>query len=95
MSESTIAQHTEEVMGMELNYEIGIPCVVQWSMLWFSVPTRLNGVLGKQDLKITKYHVVVNMAIMDAILRPFGGELTPRWCMVASVAKVLHKTHRK
>ena len=42
VSESTQSQHAEEVMGMELDYEIGIPCVVQWCMLWI---TRLNGTL--------------------------------------------------
>ena len=51
VSESTITQQ-EEVMGMELDYEIGIPCVVRWCMLWFSAPTRLNGTLEKQDSKI-------------------------------------------
>ena len=45
VSESTISQHVEEVLGMELDYEIGIPCVVQRSMLWFSAPSRLNGIL--------------------------------------------------
>ena len=42
VSESTITQHVEEVMGMELEYKICIPCVVQWCMLWFPAPTRLN-----------------------------------------------------
>ena len=32
VSESTITQREEEVMGIELDYEIGIPCVVQWCM---------------------------------------------------------------
>ena len=41
VSESTPAQHVEE-MGMELDYNIGIPYVVQWCMLWFSVPAKLN-----------------------------------------------------
>ena len=35
VTESTIALNAEEVMGMELDYKIGIPCVVQWCMLWF------------------------------------------------------------
>ena len=35
VSESTISQHVEEVMGRELNYGIDSPCVVQWCMLWF------------------------------------------------------------
>ena len=42
VSESTIAQHVEEVMGMELDYKIGLPCVVQWCMFWFSAPTWLS-----------------------------------------------------
>ena len=37
-----VTQHAEAVRSMELDYDIGISCVVQWSMLWFSAPTRLN-----------------------------------------------------
>ena len=68
----------------KLDYEFDIPCVVQWSKLWFSAPTRLNGILGKQDLKVKKYHEVVDIR-----------EHTPRSGMLTSVAKVLHRTHRK
>ena len=60
----------------------------------FSAPTRLNEIL-EQDLKIKKYHEVVDEALAGAILRPFGGEHTPRSCMLTSVAEVLHRTHRK
>ena len=42
VSDSTIAHHVEEVMGTELDYEIGIPCVVQWCMPRFSAAKRLN-----------------------------------------------------
>ena len=35
------------------------------------------------------------MAMVDAFSRPFGGEHTPRSCMLASVGKVLYKTHQK
>ena len=35
------------------------------------------------------------MANIEAISRLFGGERTPRSCMLASVAKVLHKNTRK
>ena len=90
MSEGTNSQHVEEVLSMELDYEIGIPCVVQRSMLWFSAPTRLNCALGRQDRKFVKYHEVVNMAFLEAISRPFGGEHTLRSYMLASVAKVPH-----
>ena len=94
VSESTISPHVEEILGMELDHGFDVPCLVQWSLLWFSAPTRLNEILG-QDLKIKKYHEVVDKAITEAILRPFGGEHTPRSCMLTSVAKILHRTFRK
>ena len=75
VSESTIIRHEEEILSMELNYKIGVPCVVQWSLLWFSAPTRKNIILGL-DLKIKKYHEAVNIAIKDAVVRPFGGAHT-------------------
>ena len=77
---------------MALDFEIDVPCVVH--MLWFSAPTKLNRILGR-DLKIKKYHEVVDSSIMEAVVRPFGGERTPRSCMLASVARVLHRTHKE
>ena len=69
--------------------------MVQWSLFLFLAPTNLNRILG-HELKIKKkYHEVVNNATMDAIVRPFGGEHTPRSCMLTSVAWVLHRTHKK
>ena len=94
VSSRTIFQQEEENLSMALDFKIDVPCVVQWSLLWFSAPTRLNKILGL-ELKIKKYHEVVNSAIMDAIVRPFGGEHTPRSCMLNSVARILHNTHRK
>ena len=35
------------------------------------------------------------MAIVGTLSRPFGGEHTPRTCMLASVSTILHRTHRK
>ena len=93
--ESLSTQHVEEVMGMELDYEIGSPCVVQWCMLWFSAPTRLNRTWVQQGMNIAKYHETLNMAIACAISRPLGGEHTPRSCMLASITKILHKNTQK
>ena len=59
VSERTIAQHEEEILGLELNYKINVPCVVQWSLLWFSAPMELNNSLGREQ-KIKKYHEVVD-----------------------------------
>ena len=93
VSESTVAeQEEEEVMGRELDYENCVPCVVQWCMLWFSAPTRLNQTWENRGVNIAKYHEAVNMAIAYAVSKPFGGAHTPRSCMLTTVAAVLYKT---
>ena len=92
VSESTIAEQGEEEMGRELDYESCIPCVVRWSMLWFSAPTRLNQTLEGEEIKIAEYHEVENTAISEAISVLFGGSHTPRTCMLTTVAAVLHRT---
>ena len=49
VSESTVAQHVEEVMGMELDFsKIGSPCVVQWCMLWFFSTYKVESNIGKR-----------------------------------------------
>ena len=50
VSENTSDMQVEEVMGRELDYERCIPCVVQWSMLWFSAPTRLNQTMEDDEM---------------------------------------------
>ena len=45
-------------------------------------------------MKVAKYHEVVNMAITYAISLHFGGEHTPRSCLLITVARVLCKTNR-
>ena len=62
---------------MALDFKIDVPCVVQWSLLLFSAPTDLNRILGA-ELKIKKYHEVVNGAIMDGVVKPFGEKHTPK-----------------
>ena len=54
VSENTIDMQVEEVMGRDLDHELCIPCVVQWSMLWFSAPTRLNQTMEDDGIKIAK-----------------------------------------
>ena len=90
VSESTITQHVEEVMGMELDYEIGILCVVQWCMLWVFSTSEVESNIGKQRINIAVYHDAVNMEIAYAISRPCGGAHTPRSCMLTTVAGILY-----
>ena len=54
----------------------------------------IEKILG-HDLKTKKNHEVVNITIMAATVQPFGGEHTPRSCMLNSVARVLHSTPKK
>ena len=93
-----VVKNNDPARGRNFKHGTGFknkaPCVVQWSLLWFSAPTNLNRILGR-DLKIKKYHEVVNRAIMDAVGRPFSGERTPKSCMFTSVARVLQRTHKK
>ena len=93
VSSRTNVQQKDEVSSMVLDFKIDVPCVVQWSLLWFSAPTNLNRILG-HELKIKKYHEVVNNVIVDAVVRPFGGEHTPRSYTLTSVARILHRTHK-
>ena len=46
VSSSTNIQHEEELLSMALDFKIDVPCVVQWSLLWFSAPTNLNRIVG-------------------------------------------------
>ena len=65
---------------------------LQWSMLWFSAPSRLNQTFDGGGIKIVKYHEVVNMAITETITLPFGGSHTPRTCILRSVVAVLYRS---
>ena len=94
-----VINDTYPTRGRNFKHGIGFQnrCSVRGAMeplVVFSAPTNLNQILG-YELKIQKYHEVVNNAIMDAIVRPFGGEHTPWSCMLTSVARVLHRTHKK
>ena len=92
VSSRALIQREAEILSMALDFPIDIPCVVQWSLFWFAATTRSNRILGS-DLKVKKYHEVVH--IMDVIVRPFSGERKPKSCMLTSVARVLHHTHKK
>ena len=76
---------------MALDFKIDVSCVVQW----FSALTDLNRILDTELKNSKKYHEVVNGAIMDAIVKPFGGKRTPRSCMLTSVARVPKQKERE
>ena len=89
MSESTISQHEEENLAMQMDHGLDVPCMVQWSLLWLYAPARLNKILGL-ELKIKKKKT-------RSCQHYYHGRYctTIRRCMLTSVARVLHRTHKK
>ena len=39
----SLVMHEHEILG-ELGYDLEVPCVVPWGLLWYSAPTSLNNV---------------------------------------------------
>ena len=84
-------QENEDLVA--LNYEIDVPCVVQWGLLWS--PSRLNQRFTDNGTIFAIYHGVINLAIMATFTASFGGYNTPRTCMPRSVAAVLDRAPDK
>ena len=94
VSESAIAEQEEEVMGRDVDYEICIPSVVQWSMLWVFRAHAVESNFGRRRNK----HRTIPRSCEHGDCRSdvyASGSHTPRTCMLTTVAAVLHKTHRK
>ena len=80
---------------MALNCDIEVPCVVQWSMLWFSPPTILNRRFLDSGTKVEKFNDVKDVAIEATFTLSFGWSHTPRMCLLRSVSAVLYRTPEK
>ena len=65
------------------------PCVVQWSMLWFSSPTSLNRRFLNSGAIVEKYNEVIDLAIEATFTLSFGVLHTPRMCLLRSMSTVL------
>ena len=51
VSEATVSME-EYGMLVALNYEIDVPCAVQWGLLWFSSPSRRNQRFADHDANV-------------------------------------------
>ena len=47
VTEFAVPLKANEIL-MALKYDIDVPCVIQWGLLWFSSLSRLNQMLRKQ-----------------------------------------------
>ena len=55
-----------------LEYDIEVPSVWQWSLLWFSAPTERNNVLRDHINFQEKFDEVTDAALQDAIHSPLS-----------------------
>ena len=52
---------------LALNYDVDVPCIVQWEMLWCSAPTSLNNDLLNEGIVFDGYSSVINLAMSTKI----------------------------
>ena len=71
-----------------LNYDLYIPCVIQWRLLSFSSPSRLNQTFTNNGTKVAKYHEAFNMASEATFTMPYEGLHTPRTCLLSTCQRL-------
>ena len=76
----------ENVILDALNYDIDVPCPLQWGLLWFSAPTKLNREFVNNGTKVAKFTDTVSSAIEFTCNIAFDGTLTPRACYLRAVS---------
>ena len=70
VSEPTIS--CDDAIVLEaLQHDIADPCIVRWSMLWFSAPTNFNRRFVNNEVVLEKYNEATNLAFMSAFSLPF------------------------
>ena len=77
VSELTISMQESENL-VALSCDIDAPCVVQWRLLWFSSPSRLNRRFADNATIFEKYHEGINFANVAPFTAFWGGFNTPR-----------------
>ena len=82
-------------MLVALNHDFDVPCVIQWGLLRFSSPSRVNQTFTNNGTQIAKHHEAVNMASGATVTMPFEGLHTPRKCLLRSVSVVLYRSPDK
>ena len=74
ITDTNVTSKENEILEA-LNYEIEVPCPLQWGLLWFSAPTNLN---LNDGTKIEKFKKIVNHAIESSCNIVFDRTHTPR-----------------
>ena len=63
-----------------LNYDIDVPCQLQWGLLWFSAQSNLNRRFVNNGTKVAKFRDTVSSAVELTCNIAFDGAHTPRVC---------------
>ena len=72
-----------------LNYDIEVPCPLQWALLWFSAPSSLNRNFVNNGTKVAKFRDTVSSAIELTCNIAFDGAHIPRACFSRAVTVFL------
>ena len=94
VTETNVLWKENEILEA-LNCDLDVPCSLQWQLLWFSSPSRLNRKFANDGTKIAKYREAVNMAIEITLTAPFERLHTPRTCLLRTAGVVLYNSHDK
>ena len=79
----------------ELDYEIDVPCPLQWGLLWFSASTNLNRKIVNKGTKVANFREIVNHAIELTCNIACDGTHTPRALFLLTVSVFLCCAHDK
>ena len=72
-----------------LGRDIEVLCVLQWCLLWFSVPIALTVTMRKSHSLLDSYNEVLNETLRSAIFSPFRRTWTPTDCVFETT--IFHK----
>ena len=88
VSEQTISLQEAKVQEA-LQYDLEIPCIVQWRMLWFSAPISLNKDLLNVGTILGKFYEAVILAVLNVLGAPNFGVHTPRIFFMKAMRTIL------
>ena len=71
------------------NYDVDVPCPIQWGLLWFSAPSNLNRKFVNNGTKVSKFRETVRKTIELTLKMTFDGAHTPKACLLRSVSMLL------
>ena len=85
----------ENIILEALNYDVDVPCPLQWGLLCFSAPTNFNRKFVNDGTKVAKCRGAVSSAIELMCTIAFDGAHIPRALFLRAVTVFLCCAHDK